>query len=131
MVNNKPPSDLWTLSLAAQRNSARWLGESGIASDLSHMTLALCGESGNLANIIKLIDRGELDPEDAHAHFQMVMGLADVFVYVLNIASILQVDLLRAYEQKVIANEKRFMDGKEKRDQPIRAIGWKSYSSGE
>lgn len=94
------------------------------------MSLSLCGEAGNLANIIKLIDRGELNPEDAKAHFQMVMNLADVFVYVLNIAAILKVDLLRAYEQKVIANEKRFVDDKEKKEQPVRVSGWQPYSNG-
>jgi len=130
-MSNKLPSDLWNLSVEALNNSERWFGESGVAADISHMSLSMCGEAGNLANIIKLIDRGEIDPKDARAHFDMVMALADVFVYVLNIAAILQIDLLRAYEQKVIANEKRFVDDREKKNQPIRAIGWQSYSSGE
>ncbi|SRR6266496_6046026 len=123
----KPPSELWELSIIAQRNSLRWFPDD-TATSLSHMTLALCGEVGALANIMKLIDRGEINPNDAHAHFDMVMRLADVFVYVLNIAALLKCDLLRAYEQKTIENEKRFADSREKQ---VQQIGWISIIGDE
>src|SRR6266576_386141 len=119
---NKPPSDLWLLSIAARRNSARWFEGSNVDKDLSHQVLALCGEAGALANIIKLIDRGELDQQDAHAHFELVMKLVDAFVYILNIAALLECDLLRAYELKTIENERRFVEGKTKKE--AQQAGW-------
>ena len=116
------PSQLWELSTVAHKNSCRWFDDKEVASDISHMILSLCGEAGALANIAKLIDRDDLDPNDAHARFEMIMKLSDIFTYVLNISSLLKCDLLRAYEQRVMENERRFAEGKEKeRKEP----GWK------
>lgn len=112
----KEPSDLYFLSQDASKQSARWFGDTGKEKDLVHMSLALCGETGELANIVKKIDRGSLDAGDSHVRFEMTMELADVFVYVLNIAAILGIDLLRAYEQKQIENQRRFSIQREKRE---------------
>lgn len=115
-MNQKVPSDLYFLSLEARKNSERWFGDIENGTDLVHMTLGMCGEAGELANIIKKIDRGSANIEDAHTHFKATMELADVFVYMLNIAAHLKIDLLRAYEQKCIENERRFSIERAKRE---------------
>jgi hypothetical protein len=124
----RQPSELWTLCQAAHSNSKRWFGTSDpatdIASNMSHMVISLCSEAGNLAGIVKLIDRGELDPKDAHAYYEMVMTLTDVFMYVLNISALLRCDLQKAYDQKVIANERRFMEDNKIHKPP--EPGWRS-----
>lgn len=117
MNNKKPPSDLYFLSLDAAKQSKRWFGDTENGTDLVHMTLGLCGEVGELANIIKKVDRNSADLGDAHVKFDTTMELADVFVYVLNIAALLNIDLLRAYEQKQIENERRFSIQRAKREE--------------
>lgn len=112
----KEPSILWDLAQVAIGNSNRWFGDIDAAQSIPHMTLALCGEVGELANIIKKIDRGDLDPSSAKVRMDMSMELADVLTYVLNLSALLKIDLLRAYEQKCIENEHRFMELRRKRE---------------
>lgn len=121
------PSFMYELSLAAQENSQRWFGDTSAATSLAHHVLALCGEAGSLANIIKVIDRGDLDPNDAHAHFDLVMKLADILVYLLNIGALLHCDLLRAYEHTIAENERRFVQGRIDREKQHKKVGWHQY----
>jgi NTP pyrophosphatase (non-canonical NTP hydrolase) len=69
----------------------------------AYMSLALCGEAGELANNIKKVWRG--DPGDRHA--QIVSELADVGNYAFMLASLLGVDLLTEMLRKLEEVEQR------------------------
>lgn len=107
-MTGREPSDIYKLSLGAKINSYRWFGDTEFGTTLPHHALALCGEVGEVANIIKKVQRGSLSLNDAKVHAELAMELADVFTYLINIAAILKIDLLRAYEQKCVENERRF-----------------------
>jgi NTP pyrophosphatase (non-canonical NTP hydrolase) len=73
---------------------------------LIHNALSLAGEAGEIANLVKKLDRGDLD-------FEQVMNelpaeLADVMIYVIKIAYQSGIDLERAIEQKMQVNAQRF-----------------------
>jgi len=84
--------------------SKEWFPET--ADDLNHHALALCGEVGEVANIVKKAQRGSIELDEAHAH--LADELADVFIYLLNCCAITGLDLAEAYRQKQTFNEKRF-----------------------
>jgi NTP pyrophosphatase (non-canonical NTP hydrolase) len=70
--------------------------------------LGLTGEVGELANLIKKADRGSIDLNEAVWRHKAIMELTDVYIYVLNLAALLGVDLDKSYEQKRAENERRF-----------------------
>lgn len=76
-----------------------------------HHTVAMFGEVGEFANIVKKIERGSLDFDDLKTRFQLRDELVDVLIYLLNIAGILEIDLLDAYNVKREFNERRFGNG--------------------
>lgn len=78
---------------------------------LTHHTLAMFGEVGEFANILKKMERGSIDFEDWEAQHDLAEELTDVFIYMLNIAGILNIDLLAEYNRKRALNEGRFGDG--------------------
>lgn len=96
-------------------DSKRWFGDTGVGG-LPYFTIALTGEVGEFANILKKIWRGTLDIEDKQVQFELDMELTDVFIYVLNLAAELNVDLELAYEHKRAINEERFMLARQKRE---------------
>lgn len=75
---------------------------------LVHHSLSLCGEAGELANLIKKVDRGSYDITNVVFTEDASEELVDAFIYVLNLAGILGVDLLRGYLKKRDKNVKRF-----------------------
>jgi len=75
---------------------------------LMHHTLSLCGEAGEVANIVKKIDRGSLDFAAEITQHDLAEELTDVFIYVLNLAGILGIDLLAQYMAKRNKNIARF-----------------------
>jgi NTP pyrophosphatase (non-canonical NTP hydrolase) len=77
--------------------------------DLAMWVLCLCGEAGELANVVKKIARGSLDWDDPKTQLQLRMELTDVFIYLLNIAGFLGVDLAEAFKVKRDFNHKRFL----------------------
>jgi len=98
-------SVLVNLAQECHEDSQRWFPKSDT---MSHHTLALCGEVGELANIVKKIERGSLDPSQASVRHAMAMEATDAFIYLLNIASILKIDLEKSYRMKRTENERRF-----------------------
>jgi NTP pyrophosphatase (non-canonical NTP hydrolase) len=82
--------------------------------------LALAGEVGELANIIKKVERGSLSFSDAKVRHHIAMELTDVYVYLLCLAGILQIDLEKAYDVVRMNNEHRFME--ERRAREARAV---------
>jgi NTP pyrophosphatase (non-canonical NTP hydrolase) len=92
-------------------DSERWFGDTGEThKDLGFLVLALAGEVGELANIVKKVERGSLSIRNAKVRHDIVMETTDVFVYLLNIAALLNIDLERTYHMKRAENEERFTE---------------------
>jgi NTP pyrophosphatase (non-canonical NTP hydrolase) len=75
--------------------------------------LALAGEVGELANLVKKIERGDFGPVletglPGEIHEKLSMEVVDVFIYTMQIANILAIDLVKAYEVKREFNATRF-----------------------
>src|SRR4051812_38700915 len=99
-MNSKQSDDESLLSDLAKQclsDSERWFGDSAIVHSIPHHTLAMAGEVGEFANIVKKIDRGSLDMRNPNVRYEMMMELTDVFVYLLNLAGLTGVDLFKSY----------------------------------
>jgi NTP pyrophosphatase (non-canonical NTP hydrolase) len=93
------------------KDSERWFGmtmDEPSVRTLVHYSLSLCGEAGEFANIVKKVDRGSLDLNNAIVKHDLADELIDVLTYLLNIAGVLKVDLLKGYLAKRDKNELRF-----------------------
>jgi NTP pyrophosphatase (non-canonical NTP hydrolase) len=88
------------------RDSHRWFPDT--SHSLPFMVLALCGEVGELANIVKKVERGSLDMKDARTKHAAVMEATDVLIYLMDVFAILGVDPEQAYNMKRVENEQRF-----------------------
>lgn len=106
-------------------DSERWFGDSTIVHSVPHHALAMAGEVGEFCNIVKKIDRGSLTFSDAATRYNLAMELTDVYVYLLNLAGLLDIDLEESYKLVRAANEKRFMAQRAQRERqkpPTRKI---------
>lgn len=112
-------SQLFRMAQQARDDSDRWFGDSHASDSLVHMVLSLCGEAGELANLVKKIDRGSLDIRNANVRYQLMMETTDVFVYLLNIAGMLGLDLERSNDHVRGLNEKRFIAQRQEREGKI------------
>lgn len=90
-------------------DSERWFGDQNVVKSIPHHALAMAGEVGEFCNIVKKIDRGSLSIQDAAVRHSLAMELTDVFVYMLNLAGLLNVDLEKTYDIVRGQNEKRFV----------------------
>ena len=77
---------------------------------LGHHTLALCGEVGELANLLKKLQRGDREM-DRETWLEMCLEATDVQIYLFNIYALLQMDADEMYELKREVNEARFARG--------------------
>lgn len=100
-------SDLVDLVAQCYRDSKRWFP--GSKDDLGFMTLAMLGEGGELANLVKKVERGTHSMEDLRA--EMGEEAVDVLIYLCNIFAILGVDPVKIYAIKRAKNERRFGNG--------------------
>jgi len=110
--NRSTQQELGPLVRLAQQchaDSQRWFPETSMS--IPHHTLGMCGEAGEVANLVKKIERGDRDIMDARTRYDLIMEVTDVFIYVLNLAELLKFDLEKAYMAKRAENEKRFGDG--------------------
>lgn len=107
-MSEKWPDKNLLVSLRDQcvRDSNLWFP--GQSQTLMHHTLALCGEVGELANIVKKIDRGSLTLESELVQHDLESESADVLIYLLNVFGLIKVDPLKAYTAKRVFNDKRF-----------------------
>jgi NTP pyrophosphatase (non-canonical NTP hydrolase) len=115
-----PLKRLVTLEKQALEDSERWFGDQmsmHTMRGLVHHALAMSGEVGEVANIIKKIDRGSLDLNDATVRHELHMELVDVFVYLLNLAGLLGLDLEKGNTRKRSVNDARFGEARRKREQ--------------
>lgn len=93
------------------RNTERWFPNA--VGDLRHMALGLAGEAGEVANIVKKIDRGDFkwdDPmySDATVRESLADEVTDVLVYVLNLYKIIGLDPDELLKSKTEYNRQRF-----------------------
>ena len=100
------PSDIYNLGQQALADSRRWFP--GTAESIAFTVLALAGEVGEVANIVKKIERGSYNWRDAKVRADLDMEVADVFTYLVLLAGQLGIDLRRIYDLKRNENEGRF-----------------------
>lgn len=98
------PVTLQEIVAQCQRDSVAWFPDT--AFDLPFTVLALCGEVGELANLVKKVERGTHDHRDLHP--KMVEEATDAFVYLCDVFAILGVDMEAAYHAKRAVNFGRF-----------------------
>lgn len=100
--------------MAAQcvQDTDRWFGDKPHVNTLLHQTLGMCGEAGEFANVVKKIDKGQLNIDNATTKVRLAEELADVLTYVLSISGLLHIDLEKAYVSVRAKNQHRFMEGK-------------------
>jgi NTP pyrophosphatase (non-canonical NTP hydrolase) len=106
MYQRREPSEIALLARECMADSERWFP--GQAHDLPFLTLALAGEVGELANVVKKIVRGSLSPTDAAVKRQLDMEATDAFIYLMNIFALLDVDPQLCYNNVRQLNEARF-----------------------
>lgn len=105
----KPPEQtLAELAVQCYEDSKRYFGDSDVVDNLGHHVLSLCGEAGELANLVKKLERGSLDPKDASVQWDLRMETVDVLIYLLNVAALLRLDLYQGYMHKRAINHARF-----------------------
>tara|TARA_Y100001949_G_scaffold168329_1_gene166974 strand:- start:13 stop:330 length:318 start_codon:yes stop_codon:yes gene_type:complete len=78
--------------------------------DIAHHVLALCGEVGELANMIKKMQRGDLKIDEEDTWYDMASEITDIFIYILSIASIAGMDMETFYGVKREFNYRRFVE---------------------
>jgi NTP pyrophosphatase (non-canonical NTP hydrolase) len=83
----------------------RWFGQEALE-NLTLQTLGLVGESGEFAEIIKKVTRGDFSLEVKLDDLKE--ELIDVLYYWLHIAALLQMDIVEEYFAKRAINDRRF-----------------------
>lgn len=78
---------------------------------LQYLTVALAGEVGEYANIVKKISRdfeNLKDPISNERKQALIEEMTDCFIYIIIIANLLEVDLEKEYMKKLEKNKQRF-----------------------
>lgn len=75
-----------------------------------YMALALCGEVGEVANILKKMMRGDVPADDVDAHNAIAWEIVDCFIYLQLLAAACKVDIGKAYDSKRQFNVERWGD---------------------
>ncbi len=103
-----PSSDRTLIDIQAEvdKDTKEWFPET--ESDLGYLALALAGEAGEFANMIKKIMRGSLDVNQKEVRIDMAFELADVLIYVAMLSNLLGFDLAETYAYKRDINVTRF-----------------------
>lgn len=110
--------------LVDEQRKKNWKWFPSKAEDLQHHVLGLCGETGEVANLIKKWDRGDFElgdsipvenpPHssqfDSEITYREIIGeeVIDVLIYVLSICAILGINPDEVLEAKNEFNESRF-----------------------
>lgn len=107
--------ELEDLTVEARHDSTRWFGDGATVDDLGYHALALCGEAGEFANLVKKIERGTHTDTDLREDLES--ELVDVLTYVFTLAGILDINLDEAYAEKRKYNDKRFTEARMRREE--------------
>jgi NTP pyrophosphatase (non-canonical NTP hydrolase) len=90
-------------------DSTRWFPE--VLADGPYHTLALAGEVGEFANIVKKILRGSKSIDDFETKEALGSEAADIFTYLMLVVGAFDIDLEAEYDRKREFNERRFGPG--------------------
>lgn len=103
-----PPTDLREIQAQCYADSQRWFPRlhRTMTHAAIHFTLGLIGEAGEVANLAKKVNRG--DATWAAVGPRLADELADVQIYLCDLAASLDVDLATAVATKRSINEDRF-----------------------
>jgi NTP pyrophosphatase (non-canonical NTP hydrolase) len=92
----------------ATEDSNRWFP--GKAQELPNLVLCMCGEAGEVANLVKKIVRGSITIQDAKDR-GLEEEIVDVLIYLLNLMGAKEfkdTDWMKIWYAKRIFNEERF-----------------------
>lgn len=103
MLSNRTLLDI---QAEIDKDTKEWFPDKDI--DLGYLTVALCGEAGEFANILKKIMRGDKDINDKFVRVEMAFELVDVLIYTAMLANLLNIDLTEAYNHKRGINVERY-----------------------
>ena len=78
------------------------------AHDLGFLTICMFGEVGEFANWIKKGMRGDYDLLDEKYNKALALELTDIFIYLMNIAGVMGIDMEKMYQVKREINSERF-----------------------
>ena len=93
--------------------------EEDFLSRLEYLAIALAGEVGEFANLVKKIRRrfDNLEKKISKDIFEKLKEeLTDVFIYVLISSNLLKMDLEKEYFKKMKINEKKFREFRKKNE---------------
>jgi hypothetical protein len=122
-MTDKPLPSLRDLIKQHADDDLRWFGDTlEVIQSLPYNTLALCGEAGELANIIKKVERGSLQWNDPRVRFDAAMEAIDIFIYLLKIFYLMDVDPYLLYMKKRAINDTRFTAERKERDRRNGAV---------
>jgi NTP pyrophosphatase (non-canonical NTP hydrolase) len=88
-------------------DSDRWFP--GKAQELANLTLCMCGEAGEVANLVKKVVRGSVSIEDARPF--LAEEIVDVLIYLCNLMGskdFESIDWKQIWDEKRKFNEERF-----------------------
>ncbi len=88
------------------QDSEDWFPD--VTGDLGFFLIALVGEVGEFANLLKKGIRGDGDTNNEAYHSLLAFELTDIFIYLMNIAGMMNVDLEKMYQVKREQNVGRF-----------------------
>lgn len=80
---------------------------------LNFLMIALTGEVGETANIIKKINRGDCSLQAQKENLEE--EIVDIFIYVIKLVYQLDMDIEQGYIKKMKKNKERFMKYEQKR----------------
>jgi NTP pyrophosphatase (non-canonical NTP hydrolase) len=116
-VAEQEPTLLGKMARGALQDSERWFGDQQqVIYSVPYYALCLAGEVGEFCNVVKKIERGSLSLKDSKTRFKLAAELTDAFVYMLNIAALMNIDLGRSYEIIRAANQQRFTEQRIERE---------------
>ena len=104
-----PLNNLGDMMLQMREDSDRWFG-AGTSENMTLMVLGICGEAGEVADLVKKVIRGSLTLEQAVPEIKE--ECIDVLHYLLMVMGMLGVDVIEEYKKKRAFNEARFGHGK-------------------
>ena len=77
---------------------------------IKNLVLALVGEAGELASVVQWLESVDKEFLDSNLGIRQDLAdeLADVFIYLLRIADVAGIDILKASEEKMQKNSARY-----------------------
>lgn len=73
-----------------------------------NLILAINGESGELAAKVQWLNNANIFMDRDLRFSELPAEMADIFIYLLNLAEVLEVDLIEAANNKIDDNERRY-----------------------